>query len=496
VGREIRIDSDVEDAAVFIQDYLTIVPNLTITPGLRYGRWTGWLRPADTANARFLAARHQAFDPRIGLVWDVSGRNDFVLKAHWGWYHQSMSSLFFDRAEGGDAYTNERLYYQGPDITDSRTVFTAAERDARLSHVTGFSTRFVEIILNEAGKVENYRQPYVEQAVLSVEKKFGSRWKAEVSLTSRVNKDIVGLVDRNILENYSPIRNVAVRDGVFQGTIHDHNGRPLVLPVVWVSNRDLRNELIRRLGPPLMRPVAGYTFADINTLTFNPDIALTTVAGARRRMQQLSASFRTEQTRFSWFGSMSLTNLEGNVAGLTGFGTSGPDFTAGPGVRRNERENFDGRLPDTPAFDAKTWISGKLPWGFTGGAFVAFSMGEHFAPSFRIAPTFGLYDSNGSVLGDEATVGVVGQTILLEERGSRKLPSRTNVDLRLERRLDLRLFDAVFSGDLFNAFGSDAIVQRNLTVNDFTTIDPTSIFGAPRRRVSPIRLQIGLRIEH
>jgi len=213
-------------------------------------------------------------------------------------------------------------------------------------------------------------------------------------------------------------------------------------------------------------------------------------------MQQLTASFRTEQRRYSWFGSMSLTNLEGNVAGLTGFGTTGLDFTAGPGVRRNERENFEGRLPDTPAFDAKTWMTGELPYGFRGGAFVAYSLGEHFAPGFRISPTFGFLDSSNSLLGDEALVGVVGQTMLLEERGARKYPARTNVDLRLEKRFSSRIFDAVISGDLFNALGSGAIVQRNLTVNDGTTVDPTSLFGAPRRRVSPMRLQLGLRIEH
>ncbi|HEX2722697.1 MAG TPA: TonB-dependent receptor [Gemmatimonadaceae bacterium] len=255
-GAELMLKSDVDDGAIFIQDYLTLLPNLTFTPGLRYGRWNGWLTPRDTASRRFLAARHQAFDPRMGVVWDVSGRNDFVLKAHWGRYHQAMNSVFFDRAEGGNVYTNERFYFQGPDLTDTRKVYTPAQRDALLnksgdpSCCTGFSSNFVEAILNEEGAVENYRQPYVEQAVLSAEKRFGPKWKLEVVYTNRVNKDIVGLVDRNLAENYSPIVNIGVKDRVNGQTIFDQHGNPLVLPIIWISNQDLKADLIRRASFP------------------------------------------------------------------------------------------------------------------------------------------------------------------------------------------------------------------------------------------------------
>ena len=496
-GGDIHIDAEVEDLAVYVQDYLTVLPNLTFTPGLRYGRWTGWMTPVDGTQPEFRAARHQAFDPRIGLVWDVTARNDFVVKAHWGWYHQAMSALFFDRTEGGNAYENERFYFQGPPLTDPRTVFTPAQRDANLDTFAGFSPAYVETILNEAGAVENYRQPYVEQAVISAEKKFGPRWKVEVSYTNRVNKDIVGLVDRNRDQNYSPITGITVRDRIFFTQVFDHDGQPLVLPTVWVNNFYLRNELITRRQSRTPRPpVPGYTFADIDRLTFDPDIVLTTVPGARRKMNQLTASVRTEQAHFSWFGSVSYTNLQGNVAGLTGFGTAGSDFTAGPGVRPNERTNFEGRLPNVPAFDVKSWITGQLPFGLTGGVFSALTLGEYFSPTFKITPRFRFYDSTKGILNDSVMLGVVGQTILLEERGARKYPANLNVDLRLEKRIVSGSYGAVVSGDLFNALGSDAIVQRNLTVNDATTNDPTSVFGAPRRRVSPMRLQIGLRIEH
>jgi hypothetical protein len=498
-GGDIHIDADVEDAAIYVQDYLTILPNLTFTPGVRFGRWTGWLTPPDGASGRFMAARDQAFDPRLGVVWDVSKKNDLVIKAHWGRYHQAMSALFFDRAQGGNGYQNEQFYFQGPHITDPQKVYTPAERDA-LSDSTGqsgFSSTFVETITNEAGAVVDYRQPFVEQAVLSVEKKFGPRWKVEVSFTNRVNKDIVGLVDRNLAENYSPITDIGVRDRVFQTTIHDHNGAPLRLPVVWVSNQSLRADLIRRQASRVPRPpVPGYTFADIGRLTFNPDVVLTTVPDAERKMNQLTATLRTQQQNFDWFASVSYTNLKGNVGGLTGFSTNALDFTAGPGVRPNERINYQGRLPNIPAFDVKSWITGPLFYGFTGGAFASLTLGEYFEPNFRITPRFRFLDENDAPLADSLFIGVVGQTILIEERGTRKYPGNVGLDLRLERPVEIGRLRATFTGDLFNALGSDAIIERNLTVNDAVSTDPTSLFGAPRRRVTPMRLQLGLRIEH
>jgi hypothetical protein len=500
-GGEIHLESDVENAAVFLQDYLTFLPNLTFTPGLRYGRWSGWLTPADSTKSRFLAARHQAFDPRMGVVWDISRRNDLVVKAHWGRFHQGMNSVFFDRAEGADAYSNSRFYFQGPKLTDTRRVFTPAERDARLANPDifsddVFSQTYAQSILNEAGPVENYRQPYVQQAVLSVEKRFGPRWKLELSYTNRINKDIVGLVDRNLADNYSPLKNVAVKDRVTGETIYDERGDPLILPLVWISNKDLKGDLLRRQqGLFALPPTPGYSYADLNRLTWNPDVALTTVSGAKRQFNQLSATIRTEQPHWNGFGSLTYTRLRGNVAGLNGFGTTATEFSAGAAVRPNEGINSYGYLPDFPSFEGKTWLGGDLMYGFRGGAFVTTTLGNYFEPSFQISPRFRFQASDKTFLDDSLFDQVRGQMLLLEERGSRKYQRRTNIDLRLERGFATNGIGFVATADLFNAFASDAIVEKNLRIDDAVDTDLTSVFAAPRRRVSPLALQLGLRVE-
>ncbi|HEX6575682.1 MAG TPA: carboxypeptidase regulatory-like domain-containing protein [Gemmatimonadaceae bacterium] len=500
-GGETHLNSDVENLGVFVQDYLTPVPNLTIIPGVRFGRWSGWLTPHDSADQRFLAARDNAIEPRIGVVWDVSKRNDLVVKAHWGQFHQAMNSVFFDRAEGGDVYTNQRFYAQGPNLESSRRVYTPAERDAKLANPEEFSTdvfslTYQESILNEAGRVENYKQPYIQQAVMSIEKRFGPRWKAELTYTNRINKNIVGLVDRNLATNYSQLHHVAVRDRVTAETAFDQYGDPLILETVWVSNKDVVADLLRRqqsMKP--LPPTPGFTYADIGRLKWDPDIVLTTVEGGRRTFNQLSAVIRTEQPRWNASTSFTYTRLRGNIAGLNGFGSTGSEFSAGAAVRPNEAINFDGYLPDFPSFESKTWVGGELLYGIRGGAFLTTSLGNYFAPSFQINPRFRFQAADLSPLDDALFDQVRGQTILLEERGSRKYQSRINLDLRAEKQFTSGNMDWFVTADLFNATASDAIVERNLTINNSVNTDPTSIFAAPRRRVNPMALQVGLRLE-
>ncbi|MEO8576608.1 MAG: carboxypeptidase regulatory-like domain-containing protein [Gemmatimonadales bacterium] len=496
-GGEVRIKSDVEDGAVFVQDYLTLLPNLTFTPGVRYGRWKGWLTPSDSTQSRFLAAQHQAFDPRFGVAWDVSGRNSLVLKAHWGRYHQGMNSVLFDRAEGADSYSNERFYFQGPTLSDSRKVFTPSQRDENLNRFTGFSPEPSISILNEAGRVVNYRQPYVDQTILSLEKNFGPRWKLELAYTNRLNKDIVGLIDRNLDNNYSAFRDVRVRGRIGNTQVFDQFAKELVFPQILVSNEDIRNELIRRRDffPVSLPPLPGFQFRDIDRLTFVRDIVLTTIDGAKRRFDQVSVSLRTEHSRWNGFGAISFTRHYGNVAGLTGFGTTGTSFSAGPWVRPNEKPHMEGLLPEYSAVETKAWFTGKLLYGFSGGAFATFSSGEHYTPNFTLTPRFSILASDRTILPDVVLTSALGQTFLLEDRGSRKYPAHGNLDLRIERRFKTPGFAWILTGDLFNALGSDAIVQRNLSIDDYVSTDPSSVFAAPRRRVDPVALQLGGRIE-
>jgi hypothetical protein len=493
-GGEIHLDSDAGSESVFAQDYISL-DRLTLTPGLRIGHWSGYLRPACPGPTppchRFGAARAAGLDPRIGAVWDVTGRNTLALKAHWGRYHQAMFSLFFDRARGGNVYTNHRMYYDAPAFADARTTFTASQRDAVGS---GFSTYFNEEVLDETGRVENYKQPYVDQTVLGLEKSIGQRWKTEIAYTHRRNRDIVGLVDRNRATNYSPLFKVHINDQFVRGRTLDANGKPLVLPTVYVSNKDLKDWLLLcsavAFAPSCPTIVGGYTLAD--PLLWNPDFVLTTIPEARRSYEQLTLMLRTYQPR--WSGEASITNarLRGNTSGVTGFGTTGSRFSAGPFVRPNEGINNYGPLPDALELEGKIWLTVRLPRALQGGLLYTHTLGERFAPTFQFDGRYAYEDSLGGFLPAPVFRSLLGQNLFVEPRGSRHYASRDVVDLHLEWRPP-KFAAVVF--DLFNAFGSDALTSVNTTVGNRIDADPTSYFMAARLRVPPRTLRIGIRVD-
>ena len=491
-GGDIHLDSDVANEALFAQDYIALGTRLTLTPGLRYGGWSGDLRPWCTTGAcdRFNAVRARGFDPRIGAVWDVSGRNTFAVKAHWGRYHQGMSSLFFDRARGGKVYSNHRLYYTAPPLTDGRTAFTTTQRDAPGS---GFSTYFGEEILDETGRVENYKQPYVDQSMLGLEKSLGHSWKTELVYTHRRNRDIVGLIDRNRTTNYSPVYNARVDDQYVVGRTLDANGKRLVLPVVYVSNKDLKDELLACAGtfnPSCPSTIGGYTLAD--ALPWNPDFVLTTVPEAKRRYDQLTVLLRTYQARWRGEASVTTARLRGNVPGVAGFGTTGTRFSAGPYAHPNEAINDDGPLPDALELEGKVWLSFRLPAALQGGLLFTHTLGERFTPGFQFGGRYVYADSLDGILPAPVFRSLLGQTLFVEPRGSRHYASRDVVDLHLEWRSPKI---ATLTLDLFNALGSDALTSVNTTVGNRIDADSTSYFMAARLRVPPRTLRVGLRVQ-
>jgi hypothetical protein len=141
----VRLRSDVENSAIFVQDYMQLGPRLRINPGLRLGRWVGKLTPA--AGAEITAVQDVGLDPRIGVVFDLDGKGGLVAKAHWGRYHQGMFAAFFDRVEGGDVFSDEQRHADParrlPKPSDQRRrTLRAADQ------------------LEETGP-ENYKQPYV-----------------------------------------------------------------------------------------------------------------------------------------------------------------------------------------------------------------------------------------------------------------------------------------------------------------------------------------------
>jgi hypothetical protein len=393
--------------------------------------------------------------------------------------------------EGANAYANQRFYYSAPPLTSSRTTYTPAQRDAPGS---GFSTfGFSESILDASGRVDGYRQPYVDQAVLAIEKSFGSRWKAELTYTSRRNGDIVGLVDRNLATNYTPLRAVRVDNRYVRGVIVDADGNELVLPEVFVANTALQGYLaelnsLRRFPAKLF----GYDTGYIRKLAWKPDVVLSAIPAARRRYDQVTLVLRTDQPTWRVEGSLTGARLKGNVPGVTGYGTTATRFSAGPFVNPNEGINGDGYLPDALQMEGKVWLTARLPHAWQGGLLYTHTLGERFAPSFTIEGRYAYTDSALAVIPDELFRHSFGQSVFVEPRGSRHYASHAVVDTHLEWRSPRRL---VLTFDLFNVTAEDELVEIKTALEDQNRSDATTLFGAPRRRVAPRTLRVGMRID-
>jgi hypothetical protein len=501
-GGEVRLNSDVKSGAVFVQDYIRMTPWLRLNPGLRLGWWSGGLTPPGAGGSRFTAVRDQALDPRIGLVADLDGRGGLVAKAHWGRYHQSMFAALFERVEGAGAFNNEEIWsYLGPAPASPEATFTVAERDSLAA--LGLYRFDEEVRLDQAGRVENYRQPYVDQTTLSLERSFGSHWKAGVVYVHRRNHNHVALVDRNLASNYTVVEHVVIADRL--GRPLSFGGQPLVLDRLAISNEDiLRVQELMRLdsmtcqGRICVPP--GMSAAELAALRYDPDYVLTTAPEATRRFEQvqlrLDARYRTW-----WVGaSATLTTLQGNFNVVTGpddYTTSG----AGPWVLLNEQFNFLGDLNNQSRFEGKLYLGGLLPAGFRGGAFFSYATGDRVTPTMPISSLLTEYAVVVPRPSDPAQSDTVafhsflfrstsGQRVFVQPRGSYRYQSRASLDLHLERGFPKGRTEVVLTLDGFNVLGDRSVNEIQTAVNAAAGFFGSD-YGRIRSRVPPRTLRLG-----
>ena len=497
-GGEIRLDTQVENSALFIQDHLELTPRVRLNPGLRYGRWVGKLTP--TSGATFTAVTDDAVEPRIGLIVDLDSRGTWVAKAHWGRYHQGMFAAFFDRVEGADVFSDEQQWnYRGPLFTDPRTRFSETERDQLAAQ--GLFELVQTISLSETGPVENYRQPYVDQALIGLEKTFGESWKAQAVYLRRRNHNMVALVDRNLASNWTEFRDVNLLTRFF--TPIQFDGQNLVMDRMWISNRDIIywwERLKAQDGGcsglrPCMPP--GMTPEQLDALTYDPDYVLTTVPEARREFDQLQLVVEARYP--SWWGHLSATisRLEGNFNVVTGpdeYTTGG----AGPWVRPNEQINFQGELSNQSRVEVKAQAGGILPWGFRGGAFLSFFEGDRVTPTLSVNPLLMEMSIQQPGMPQPTRFpgfflnGQAGHRIFVRPRGEFEYPSRTSVNLHLERSLLSGRSELIVSADAFNLFGADAVTSIETSVNGlWDSFTGSSPFGSTLGRMAPRTFRLG-----
>jgi hypothetical protein len=500
-GGEVRLDSDVRNAAVFVQEQIGILPWLRFNPGFRYAWWTGDLTPA--AGQRFTAVRDAALEPRIGVVAELEALGGVVAKGHWGRYHQPMFGALFDRVQGAGTYSDEEIWsYLGPAPGTPTQTFTLAERD---SLAAAGLFRFEETVrLDQAGRVEQYHQPYMDQAVLSLERAFGSRWKVGVAYVHRRNRDMVALVDRNLASNYTVVEDVMILDRF--GRQVEFGGQPLVLERLAISNEDILwvQELLRQgvlLDPNKLYAPPGLSAADLAALRYDPDFVLTNVPEATRRFEQLQ--LRLEARYRTWWAgaSATLSTLKGNFNVVTG----PDDYTSGggpgPWVRLNEQYNFFGALNNQSTFEGKLHLGGLLPARFRGGVFFSYATGDRVTPTMPISGLLTEFavavpQASNAAVSDTLSFhrflfrSVSGHRIFIQPRGTYRYEARASLDLHLERSFPRGRTEVVLVVDGFNVLGDRSVTGIQTEVNAMAGFFGSD-YGRVRSRVAPRTLRLG-----
>jgi hypothetical protein len=360
--------------------------------------------------------------------------------------------------------------------------------------------------LQQSGRVEGYRQPYLSQTVLSLERALGSRWNAAIVFVHRRNHDMVALVDRNLAADYTVVQDVLVLDRFGQPV--SFQGQRLVLERLAISNEDLlavqqalkQGTLVRDPLVPMLYAPPGMSPADLAALRYDPDLVLTNVPDATRRLWQvqlrLDARYRTW-----WAGaSATVSSLNGNfnvVSGPDDYTTGGP----GPWVRLNEQYNFYGALNNQSQFEGKVYLGAQLPARMRGGLVFSYATGDRVTPTLLISSLLSDYAVVVPRAGDPARAdtlpfhaflfrSLTGQRVFLQPRGAYRYEARASLDLHLERSFSRAPREVVLVADVFNLLGDRSVTGIQYLVNT-AGIFSGDDYGRVRSRVAPRTLRVG-----
>jgi len=488
-GGRIDLDAGTRNSAIYLQDYIRLNSRLSLSIGARLGNWAGDITPGNgggslgTGTLQPISAT--GIDPRIGATVDVFGDASLVAKAHWGRFHQNLFALFFDRAPGANVFTNiEFCDWNNTDkslLPELGRRYTPTEFDQLFTCFPGGN------LANEARRFEDYRQPYMDQITIGLEKAISRRLTAEVVYINRRNRSVLSLVDKALVRNWSPIANVRVLDS--RGTVKDPDGRDVVLPEIYVRNDDLRARL--RLGDV----IPGYTRSDTSRLGYVPDLVLRPVDEAQRQFEQLQLSLQGDYQRLTFNAALAFTNLTGNLFSVNGYFNPVGEGS-GPFVEKNGQINFDGNLENFSPWELKLRVSGQLFWGFEGGAFFSYTSGDFWTPGLNVSRqlTFDAVQPTGGVvtLNEGLFRGASGQSILAEPRGSRQFNGLSNLDLRVQRVFALGTNEVIVGAEAFNLFNGRAITGINQGLNNQDPTDLSSLVGAVRFRQPPTTFRLNV----
>lgn len=445
---------------VFFQDTWTPSRRLTFNLGLRYEMMKGVIPPQmqdegeqtlplpEPYNLTFNRAVTETittytwhtFSPRLGLVFDLTGDGKTTFKASFSRYYLANLTQWISRGNpngfvsfGGWLTYNEETGKFNPLTVNDLDYFSAAGP---------------EYVPKYGYKDHKFKTPYTDEFVVGIEREivrdtsFGVRYirkwsRNNIEDANATYLDLDRLFSQGELDEacwlyYVP---VTVTDP-YDGSTQTFYNRTQLIPV----------EEWYMINPP-----------DANR---DYDGVEVTVNKRYSHGWQMQASYVYQKSR-----GMIATDFNSTWSGSSLYD------------QPNAHINIFGRFPDERTHQIKLQGMVQLPWGVTLGGYARFLSGNRYTRGIRSQDL-------GVSLGQGPT------TIYAEQRGSRRLPEVSILDLRLEKKFRISRTSLGVFVDLFNVF-NDNKATSVYTISS----NPGIKFETMQSIMDPRILRIGARFE-
>lgn len=212
-----------------------------------------------------------------------------------------------------------------------------------------------------------------------------------------------------------------------------------------------------------------------------PDNVITNPDSAYRDYDSVQVRFNTRPTDKALFtGSVVWADLTGNAWAADGYVAEYEDL--------NGQTNAEGKMPGQPEWEVKLSASYELPLGFRVSGYYRYLSGEYWTPQVQIR---GLYFNDR-------------EFVYTEERGSRQLEDRNNIDLRIAWSTDLGPTNLNLFFDALNATNEDTVLSVDNWYGTYrynfrnhpegSTFATRSAFERPIAIESPRQYRVGFKL--
>jgi hypothetical protein len=417
VGGGYNISVHGKRLSAYAQDVWTVNDFVTLRPGLRFENQKGNAAGMpDTWGTSTVAPR---FGATVALTKDMKN----VFKFHWGRYYTAFVSAFIDRQYEHMVPTEYEYWWHQGTLIDPYNPSTWPSWDINNPNNP------LDVVSNRVVKTDpNAKQPYMDELVLSYERKLGDLWTATGTYTYRVRKD--SLMQHNLAQD----------DGYWTTT----------------TVSDYRTGTRQPLELHVWYPIVAATdYISKNTPEAKRDYWSATL--------QVSRRFRD-----GWNLNASYTRARSYGNHTRNYGYD--DFFTSP----NYQINFHGLLPGFNDDEFKLHGMYELPWKSTriSASFIYLS-GQHWTPLTYLES----WGAAGSAMRANYTINA-------EPLGSRTYPATKFLDFRVTQVVRFnKKIKADFFIDFFNLLNDTPVYSLNRWTDEAEFMTTTELERGRRVRL-------------